>query len=87
MDDLTDVVPVPVGGRIFDRVVADCDNKVRGVEKPVARLVGELTDSAPKIFEKVSGNGASSLKGPYHRKMILPNEVSKGSSVSRFTCQ
>jgi hypothetical protein len=40
MDDFAHIVPIPVGWRIFDRIVTDGDHEIGGIEKAVAGLVG-----------------------------------------------
>jgi len=39
MDEFARTVPVPIGRRIFDRIVTDGDHEIGGVEKAVAGLV------------------------------------------------
>src|SRR5258708_12238676 len=54
MDELAWACPVPVGGWVFDRVVADTDDQIGGLQKPIRRLVGQLPDPPPQILENTA---------------------------------
>jgi len=60
------------------------DDEIGGIEKPVARLVIQLSDSTAEILEEMSSDGAGGLKSAHHREMISPNEVPEGNGVGRF---
>ena len=46
VNELVRVRPVPLGGRVLDRVVADGDDQIGRLREPVRWLVGQLPDAA-----------------------------------------
>ena len=87
MDQFACTIPIPVPWRIFDGIVTDRDDDIGGIEKPVARLVSQLSDSTAKILKQMSSDSASGLKSAHYRKMIFPDEVPEGKGVGRFARQ
>ena len=52
VNDPAGFVGIPFRGPIFDGIIADSDNQIRGVEQTVGRLVRNLSNAAAEIVEE-----------------------------------
>src|SRR4029077_19743208 len=59
---------VPETRFVFDRVVANCHDRISGVEELVGRLIVKQTDSATEAVEELSRHYSRSLVCAHHRQ-------------------
>ncbi len=69
---------IPLGGRIFNWVIADGDDQVGGIQQPVRGLVRKLADPPAKIIEEMGPDGACGLESTYQGQIIPRSVLSCG---------
>src|SRR4029077_1220465 len=65
---------------ILNRIVADSDNEISGVQERICRLIGYLPNAATEVWELFSGDGSRSLESSNNRKCRCAKEITNSSA-------